>query len=58
VLLHRHDTSDSAPGMSLDTSASPGYLSVLGRTSLAKVISHVPPLVAQEETIPHHVPIV
>ncbi|GKG10276.1 hypothetical protein Tco_0339022, partial [Tanacetum coccineum] len=45
VLLLWHGTSDSGPDISLDTSASLEYVSDLGCTSLAKVISYVSPSV-------------
>ncbi|GJU55491.1 hypothetical protein Tco_1229205 [Tanacetum coccineum] len=54
VLLLRHDTSDSGPDMSFDTSASLGYVSGLGHASLSKVFSQVSPSVVPDETIPHH----
>nr|GEW24649.1 hypothetical protein [Tanacetum cinerariifolium] len=47
--------SDSGPDMSFDKSASLGYMSVLGRASLAKVFGRISPSMVLEETIHHHV---
>nr|GEW65082.1 hypothetical protein [Tanacetum cinerariifolium] len=48
------ESSDSEPDMSFDTSASPEYVSGLGRASLVHVISNISPSVVPGETIAHH----